>query len=146
MFAFTSKQRRPVQQAVGKRYFTVDQARRSLTLIRKIVADIQDVQKLRLECHAQINDVILRSAPRNRTLLQKQFDAGTQRLENLMEELEQVGVQLRDPSRGMLDFPALHEGREVLLCWKADEPTISYWHEVGSGYAGRKPVSAICAG
>ena len=52
-----------------------------------------------------------------------------------------IGVDLKDPSRALLDFPALHEGREILLCWKADEETITHWHETAAGIAGRKSVA-----
>lgn len=143
MFAFTSRQRRPLEHVSGKRYFTVDQARRALTLIKRIIADVQAAQARRLACHAQLNDALARFSAHSRSRLQKDFDSATHRLETLMEELQQVGVELRDPARGMLDFPALHEGREVLLCWKADEDTVNFWHEVGAGFAGRKPVSTI---
>ncbi len=143
MFAFTSKQPKLADPRIGKKYFTLDQARSSLTLIRRIVADIQSVQAERLACHNQIADPPGPSFIATRQRLQKQFDTATRRLESLMEELGKVGVELRDPVRGMLDFPAIHDGREVLFCWKADEQTVQFWHEVGAGFASRKPLAAI---
>ena len=46
-------------------------------------------------------------------------------------------------ARGRVNVPAVFEGREILLCWKGEEETIGYWHEVESGYAGRKPVGML---
>jgi hypothetical protein len=72
-----------------------------------------------------------------------QFEELTDRMNRLMRELADIGVQLKDPSLALLDFPAMHEGREILLCWKGDEETIAYWHEVQGGYGGRKPVGVL---
>ena len=75
--------------------------------------------------------------------LQSDFEHATDRLEQLIEELTKIGVELKDPARGLLDFPFMHQGREVRLCWKADEPAITHWHEVENGYTGRKCVSLL---
>ena len=76
--------------------------------------------------------------------LQDEFERATDRLEKLIEELHMIGVELEGSVAGsLLDFPAMHEGREVLLCWKADEETITHWHETAAGIAGRKSVALL---
>jgi len=56
-------------------------------------------------------------------------------------ELESLGVQLKDYSRGLIDFPSMREGRVVLLCWKADEGNqLEWWHDAEAGFAGRQPL------
>lgn len=56
-------------------------------------------------------------------------------------ELHEMGVQLKDYSRGLIDFPSMRDGRVVLLCWQLGEPDeIEWWHEVEGGFAGRKPL------
>jgi hypothetical protein len=50
------------------------------------------------------------------------------------------GVILRDPETGLVDFPASHEGKEILLCWRLGEGEIGFWHDPGSGFAGRRPL------
>ena len=124
----------------GKKYFTLEEATRALPLVKRIAADIQMTQAQRLRIHAELSVGLSDLAPRRQATLQSDFDRATDRLESLIEELTQIGVDLKDPSRALLDFPCLHEGREVLLCWKADEETITHWHEVDGGFAGRKPV------
>jgi hypothetical protein len=59
----------------------------------------------------------------------------------LTTELNDLGVQLKDHKAGLVDFPTMHGGRLVLLCWKLGEPeTIEFWHDVDAGYAGRQPL------
>lgn len=55
-------------------------------------------------------------------------------------QLRQLGVELKDPRSGLIDFPSLREGRVVYLCWRLGEPVIEYWHDVDTGFAGRQPL------
>jgi hypothetical protein len=62
-------------------------------------------------------------------------------LTTLMSEIESLGVQLKDFSRGLIDFPSLRDGRVVLLCWQLDEgDSVEWWHDVDAGFAGRTPL------
>jgi hypothetical protein len=54
--------------------------------------------------------------------------------------LEAAGVQVKDMDEGLVDFPARHGGRDVLLCWKVGEPEVAHWHGLDEGFAGRKPL------
>ena len=51
-----------------------------------------------------------------------------------------LGVLVKDLDRGLVDFPALRDGEEVLLCWQVGEGEIAYWHGLEEGFAGRKPL------
>ena len=62
------------------------------------------------------------------------------RLNSYSDELEQIGCELKVYAIGLVDFPAYRKGREVYLCWKLGEPAVAYWHELDSGYAGRRRV------
>ncbi len=56
-------------------------------------------------------------------------------------ELEALGVQLKDYERGLIDFPAMRDGRVVLLCWQLGEgDEIEWWHDLETGFAGRQPL------
>ncbi|MFC0471510.1 DUF2203 domain-containing protein [Halalkalibacter kiskunsagensis] len=54
--------------------------------------------------------------------------------------IESLGVQLKDIDLGLLDFPSLKDGKEILLCWKQGEPTITHYHGEHEGFSGRKPL------
>ena len=57
-------------------------------------------------------------------------------------ELASQGITLRDPERGLIDFPARSaSGREYLLCWLDGEDHIGWWHWPDAGFAGRTPIS-----
>ena len=58
-----------------------------------------------------------------------------------LSELEDLGVQLKDFERGLIDFPSLRDGRVVLLCWQLGEgDELEWWHDVDAGFAGRTPL------
>lgn len=58
--------------------------------------------------------------------------------QQVLREFHQREIQVKDLSRGLLDFPALIGGREVFLCWEQDEEDIEFWHDLDTGYAGRE--------
>ncbi len=58
----------------------------------------------------------------------------------LVAELQGLGIVIRDIDRGLVDFPAIFEGREVYLCWEIEDPEIRFWHDLDSGFAGRRPL------
>src|SRR5687767_4371352 len=56
-------------------------------------------------------------------------------------ELHELGVQLKDYSRGLIDFPSMRDDRVILLCWQIGEgDEIEWWHELEAGFAGRQPL------
>jgi hypothetical protein len=57
-----------------------------------------------------------------------------------LQRLGEAEVVVRDPAKGLVDFPSLRDGQEVYLCWLIDEPEISYWHAPETGFAGREPL------
>jgi len=59
----------------------------------------------------------------------------------LTTELHEMGVELKDHTRGLIDFPSMRGERVVLLCWQLGEgDEISWWHETDAGFAGRQPL------
>ena len=72
---------------------------------------------------------------------------GTRYVKSLYEigkitvELNDLGVQLKDYSRGLIDFPVRRGGRIIFLCWQfGDDERITWWHEIEAGFAGRQPL------
>jgi hypothetical protein len=55
-------------------------------------------------------------------------------------ELREREIVLRDLDRGLVDFPAIRDDREVYLCWQEGEDEIRFWHEPDAGFAGRRPI------
>ncbi|HSE82293.1 MAG TPA: DUF2203 domain-containing protein [Gaiellaceae bacterium] len=74
--------------------------------------------------------------------LQEAVAQGAAGLTALVDELNELGVQMKDLDRGLVDFPARHpeRGDTVLLCWELGEAEVAYWHDTDAGFAGRKPL------
>ena len=72
--------------------------------------------------------------------LKRGKDEALRTLRNVVGQIEASGCLVKDLDSGLVDFPALLGDEEVYLCWKLGEDSISYWHRVEEGYAGRKPI------
>lgn len=66
-----------------------------------------------------------------------------ERLDALIHQILDTGVQVKDINSGLLDFSAMRDGREVYLCWKYGEDDIAFWHEVDAGFAGRQSIESF---
>ncbi len=124
----------------GKKYFTVDEANRALSYVRKVVDDISG-------CYGQVVELRRRiemPGPEDKIEhLEADYEKAMDELSALVDELHHVGVELKDFEKGLIDFPAIHEGREVYLCWQRGEELIQAWHEVDEGFAGRQDITMV---
>ncbi|KRE83931.1 cell division protein DivIVA [Paenibacillus sp. Soil766] len=59
----------------------------------------------------------------------------------LIQSFQKTGIELKDIDTGLVDFPAVMNGEEVLLCWKQGEDEIRYYHGEQDGFAGRRPIA-----
>jgi len=53
-----------------------------------------------------------------------------------------LGVEPKNGPEGLVDFPAVLDGRPVYLCWKLGEPEVLHWHDLDAGFRGRQPLTA----
>ncbi len=108
-----------------RRLFSREEAERALPLVRRIVADI------------------LKTAGSIREAGDDQRLQGLQaEMQEYVEELEAIGCYYKDWSYavGLVDFPAVVDGKQVFLCWRSDEPGLAWYHGIEDGYRGRKPL------
>jgi hypothetical protein len=61
-------------------------------------------------------------------------------IQSILFEFYRRDIQIKDLERGLIDFPALQDGKEIFLCWEKSEPDIAFWHDLESGYAGREKL------
>lgn len=133
-----------------KKFFTVEEAGRRLPLVRAIVTDIVDGYREIHDRRERINRIRelsggnreSRSTMHSEEMeeVELQLERQVERLESFVEELQELGVELKDPSNGLVDFPTLIEGRAAYLCWKLGEDEIGYWHELEAGFRGRQSL------
>ncbi len=122
--------------------FTLEEANDLLTVVRPLLLKI----KARHEKIASFRE------PARAAADSAQFGGGGMKggsiyvkslyeLGKLTLEIDRLGVQLKDYSRGLIDFPSMREGRIVLLCWQIGEGDyIEWWHDLETGFAGRQPL------
>jgi hypothetical protein len=72
--------------------------------------------------------------------LRERLEQGQIDVTGLIDEIVAHGVQVKDPAKGLLDFPAVIDRQPALLCWHVGEPRIAFWHSPEDGFAGRRPL------
>jgi hypothetical protein len=70
----------------------------------------------------------------------EELEATVGRMQSAVGQIDAWGVTLRDIASGLIDFPALANGRPIWLCWRLGEGDIAWWHELDAGVAGRRPL------
>lgn len=130
------------------RTYTVEEANRELPRVRPIVAQIAELSALRPDLEEQLRmaDYAVQRAGANgeaRERRQQARDAVNGAEEELLKavlSLNSMGIQLKGPLEGLIDFPSYRDGELVELCWKLGEERVEHWHRVGEGFAGRKKL------
>jgi len=122
------------------RYFTLQEANETLIAIRPWMDEIQKIRQKVLARQPDVWPVVQRAAGNGGSQAASQLVEEFARLDALVHQIQDTGALFKDINLGLLDFPAMKEGREVYLCWKYGEHDIEFWHEIEAGYAGRQPI------
>jgi hypothetical protein len=132
---------------MAPRYFTVDEANEALEELRPLAEQmverrgrLVEAQALRASLGAQVGANGGDLAPSDFADADAQLEAAATELAHSIERIQAAGVLVKDLDQGLLDFPALRDGEEILLCWRVGEDDIRFWHGVDEGFAGRKPL------
>ena len=127
--------------------FTPSEANELLAEVRPLAESLvehRDGMRLAAERRARLTARIAGNGgdldPQEPGELDEQFERESQAVARAVEGLQRLGLLVKDLDRGLVDFPALHNGEEVLLCWQVGEDEVAYWHGVDEGFAGRKPL------
>lgn len=115
------------------KYFTHSEAKKTLPLVKQIVKDIiKTAGEMRILAESLGNNA--ESDPGILNLMDQ--------INGYIKEIEDLGCYYKDWnfSIGLVDFPSVIQGREVLLCWRSDEEEITYYHDMEAGYQGRKLI------
>jgi hypothetical protein len=115
------------------KYFTPSEAKNTLPLVKKIVKDILDTTREMRLIAEDLNGEVEENP---------QLKKIAEDVNGFMSELEEFGCFFKDWNFtiGLVDFPAMMNGKEVMLCWKSDEDDIMYYHDNEEGFSGRKPI------
>lgn len=132
--------------ADSPKLFTLAQANGTLPLVRAIVADIVALARDVKDRQERLRELRSRRSSTRKSndayaeevhQMEEELEADVDRLRNFIEELQAIGVELKDPLMGLVDFRSMLDGREVYLCWRHGEGDVEYWHELDAGFSGR---------
>jgi hypothetical protein len=138
-----------MSDAETSRTFTLEEANQRLPLVRAIVQDIVNLFRDVSERRDRLATMRTRhgEAASEESLyseenaqIEDELRCDEERLRNYIEELVELGIEFKDPVKGLVDFPSRVDGRIVHLCWMLGESEIRFWHELEDGFAGRQPV------
>lgn len=140
-------QKRPIHRKI----FTPAEANATLPLVSAIVSDLVDLSRDLSERKQRLS-LLLGGKGGDRNDLyheelvdvQKEMEKDILRLREYVDELRALGVEPKSGPEGLVDFPALLNGRRVYLCWKLGEARVLFWHDLEAGYIGRQPVRPDC--
>ena len=129
------------------RHFTPEEANDTLVEVRPLVEQLVERRRehvVALERQEGLERTIRGNGggipPAELAAATADVDALARKLARLVDEIGRHGAQVKDVDTGLIDFPALHGGETVLLCWRLGEDEIGYWHRLEDGFAGRRPL------
>jgi hypothetical protein len=132
---------------MARRHFTPEEANDLLSDVRPIAEELVARRRAFVVTTARRARLASRIAgnggdfdPQEPRALEEQLVQEGEAVARCVERLNHLGVLVKDLDRGLVDFPALRAGEEVLLCWQVGEDEVAYWHGLEEGFAGRKPL------
>ena len=130
------------EESDDTRVFTLSKARGLMPRLRKLLTRVLKEREALLDMRVEID------------LAREKADAGGGgspmgpaylahliAFSEAIQEIEYIGVHVKDFRTGLVDFPYDRDGRIVYLCWRPDEDEIGWWHETDTGFAGRQPLT-----
>jgi hypothetical protein len=126
-------------ELVHERHFSREEANALLPQLTALLSQLQEAKDELTDTEA--HEALSEAAPTNGGGEQgRQVGVAFLEVRRILETVERAGIVLRDIDRGLVDFPALMDGREVYLCWELGEDEVGYWHDLEGGYGGREPL------
>lgn len=130
--------------------FTWSEAQTILPLVESLLTKAQEAARKAAQLEAEMQDLSQRiflsggmhvnvaAVSKRRAIREKALEEA----KDTLAEIDEIGVQVKDLNRGLLDFPCMLDGEAVLLCWMQGETEIGFWHTMEGGFAGRRPIDA----
>jgi hypothetical protein len=126
-------------EKIHQRHYTLEEANSLLPRLKPLLRRLRDARDELTD--EEVHEALGEAAPGNGGG-EPGRHVGEAFLEvrEMLLALQEAEIVVRDIDRGLIDFPAVMEGREVYLCWELGEDEVSFWHELEGGYRGRQPL------
>ena len=128
-----------------KSLFTMAEANKVLPLVRSIVTDVVTEFARMRDATRERRALEVESAGSTGAqglieTLKTEVNERSVRIDGYVKELNDLGVEVKDLERGLIDFPSLRGARQVFLCWELGEATVSHWHGTDETFKERRPA------
>jgi hypothetical protein len=130
-----------------ERIFTPDEANELLPAVRPLVERMVEAKRALDAAQVEADEVSTRISgnggglpPAKLAEVNAEVERRTSELGRVLDEIQGLGVVVKDLDTGLVDFPSVREGRDVLLCWRLGEEEVAFWHGYDDGFAGRRPL------
>ncbi|GAB4498572.1 MAG: hypothetical protein OHK003_11280 [Anaerolineales bacterium] len=122
------------------KYYTPAEANNLLEIVRPMVGELMEIGERIRSRQPEIWLVVEKSAGNGGNPELSKMLPDFDRLDAILHRLQDMDIQVKDLSTGLIDFLAVKDGRAIYLCWKYGEGSIQFWHEIEAGFAGRQPI------
>ena len=129
------------------RYYGIDEANRRLAELRPLLEQLRDDRAAIADSQAELQTARAGNGSsehaKDLAEREKQIREAVRRMQRTVAQIDGWDVTLRDIPSGLIDFPALANGRPIWLCWRLGEGDVGWWHETDVGFDQRKPLSEL---
>ncbi|MDP1715055.1 MAG: DUF2203 domain-containing protein [Anaerolineales bacterium] len=122
------------------KYYSPEEANEALVVVRPMMAELMRIGEKTRAHQPEIWSVVQKAAGNGGNPELSKLLPDFDRLDILMHRIQDMGIEVKDLTIGLMDFFTLYDGREVYLCWKYGEASIQFWHEIEAGFQGRRLI------
>ncbi|MDH4229116.1 MAG: DUF2203 domain-containing protein [Nitrospirota bacterium] len=123
--------------------FTVDEANELVPELNDIFAAVREERRIVTESAPHARKAAAKAREGGGSPFGGRYVQALERMTELVERVNGLGVMVKDVDRGLCDFMHDHGGELVLLCWKYGEPDVSWWHSLEDGFNGRRAIEEL---
>lgn len=122
------------------KFYTPKEANNLLEIVRPMVGEMMKIAEKIQASQPELWDLAQKSAGNGGSATLSKLLPDFDRLHRLIHQAQDMGIEIKDLTIGLIDFIALKDGREIYLCWQYGEERIQFWHEIEAGFAGRQKI------
>jgi hypothetical protein len=132
--------------AMRPQYFTLNEANALLPRLSDLLLQMKESKAKHDQLREKATEYVHRMSSNGHVIemelneTRQELTKATAELNSLIERGRELGCEVKDIDQGLVDFRTERDGREVYLCWKLGEPEVRWWHELDTGFAGRRPL------
>lgn len=125
-----------------ERLFSLSEANRLIPSLEEHLSAVKKGKSVLVHTKDEIKKASQNAQFGGGSFVAPHYVSALEQINDNLQKIQEMGVLVKDVEMGLCDFPHLHEGRVVYLCWKLGEPEVGWWHEVHNGYSSRQPLSS----